>query len=30
VLEDQERNVDFPLKGIKLWYHLQFIIGVTV
>ena len=30
MLEGQERNVDFPLKGIKLWYCLQFVIGVTV
>lgn len=30
VLEGQERNVEFPLKGIKLWYCLQLNVGVTV
>jgi len=30
MLEGQERNAEFPPKGMKLWYCLQFIIGVTV
>jgi hypothetical protein len=30
MLGSQERNVEFPLKGVKFWYCLQLNVGVTV